>query len=169
MTARQKIKYVFLVVIDSLRFDCISCEEDKRRLVWDPLEIGMGHGTLLCNYKVMKEIIRSHLISLRKSGLQRFSLYGAGEYAELFIVSLYDCGIEIQCIIDSNAGKQGGSLFGVPIVAPDKIDKTNPHIIPFQNYMQVFIAFDIERFCKVKRRNLCWGFKGKQKRLEDLL
>lgn len=56
--------------------------------------------------------------ALASAGVERIALYGAGAHTRALSGTLRDCPLEVACIVDDDPARQGGRLWGFPIVSP---------------------------------------------------
>lgn len=60
---------------------------------------------------------------------EKIIFYSAGEVTELLIHSLNGKDLTLQAIVDDDQEKQGGELFGYPVIAKDQIRDYNPDAV----------------------------------------
>lgn len=62
---------------------------------------------------------REFFRELSDRGVSRVVLYGAGETGEVVLDALAGCGwVSVAAVVDDDPAKQGGTLHGVPVLAP---------------------------------------------------
>jgi len=66
---------------------------------------------------------------LRREGITRVAIYGAGKNCKNILRNVKVEGIEYACIIDDEKSKQGRKIRGIPVVAPEKIMDFAPQVL----------------------------------------
>lgn len=88
-----------------------------------------NYAAVVGRFRKVQERIRTRLVELRRTGVQRVVFYGAGEVMEVAYPLAQEIGLEVVGAVDDDPGKQGRGTGPVRVGAPTSVRDLAPDAI----------------------------------------